>query len=425
MGSRNAFASQSNGHSDLCNHEHEHEEQARSPKRVRLSDDVMPVFQGLETQVGTSLEVDHMILDYAAYNTIKSCLDSRTSGKQQDQSQSLSSNIAISDAFLSIFRARHQAYRPDSDLRFRILLLRLATLFTQRLTSNPTTPPRTALAELRISNTDRARSWIDSADRMPSLSLNTAAFDNDLPIALQELDRNRAHVLNILDIPAEDDQYEDAFYGTSSCISLLDLLPLFMEVLAARNAIMDSNLTEQLMELVCEFMTQACLEQYLVYGAHGTDAIDEAFAWGYKPTDDEHVNSDIHSDGTRTGKEINDMFEDEDYYVEVADWADMKQNQQTQLAPHVEDRASNALEGEDRSIATHLEQVALDHPIEGFETSILGFLEAMSISIPEPVLIQLENGQMDGMSVEETKSFLADCGVATARFFETPIGFKG
>ena len=414
MGSRNAFAGSDND--PPLNGTMEHKDIERPHKRVRLSH----ATAAIETQCAqpdTTLEVDHMILDYTAYQTINACFDSRNLERQSGSSKSLASNLAISDSFLSIFKARHSTYTPDPGLRLRTILLKLTTLLTQRLTRNPTTPSRSTLQELRRANQERARHWIGRRERIPSSSFNTSSFEEDLLISQQELDRNRAHVLHELGVPAEDEDYEDAFYGTSSCVSLLDVLPIFMQVSAARNAMNGSNLTERWMQLAAEFMLQACLEQYLVFGVQGLDAVDEAFAWGYNESadDDRDSGQDVRAIAKTKTTDINEMFEDEDYAVEVEGWSEIKMSYLGDLLQ---------LEGEGEIIA-HLETMAAKYPIAIFESTLLQFLEALSKSITEPVLVQLEKGKLDGMTEQQTQHFLADCGVGMAQLFEARIGTNG
>ena len=405
----------------------------RSAKRARLSEDAVAAIETQCAQSETSLDVDHMILDYVAYQTTNACFASRKVGQQSDSSKSLASNLAISDSFVSIFKARHPTYKPDPELRLRILLLKCTTLFTQRLTSNPTVPAQSSLVNLRRANQERARAWFDSNDRLPSSSFDPTPFDRDLPTSQQQLERNRAHVLRGLEIPAEDEDYEDAYYGTSSCLSLLDILPFFMQVSAARNAMNDSNLTDRWMQLACSFMLQACLEKYLVFGAKGVYAIDEAFSWGYKEHEHDEIDVDVgHGMTSGIDSEVNAMFEDEEYATQVEGWDDIKAAYITLLfSPRSENGSSSqnlpstSAEGAKRmEPISHLETVAAKYPIASFEASLLKFLEALSNSISEPVLAQLENGKLHGMTEQQTQKFLLDCGVDTGNFFEVPVGFK-
>jgi hypothetical protein len=318
----------------------------------------------------------------------------------------------MSNAFLSIFKARHPSYKADPELKFRIKLLKLVILFTQRLTLNPTTPSETSLESLRGSNLERAWNWIRDASNAPSANFSVEGFDDQLPIPAQELERNRVLVLQELDIPAEDEENEEAFYGTSSCVSLLDIMPLFMEVSAARNAMNASNLSERWMDLAAELMLQACLEQYLVVGAQGTDAINTAFAWGYES----EANANAHHSIA-----INDMFEDEEYTTEVEGWSHIKRSYLERLFPSKETLIANGSTDNSsmaRRVDSHLETVVAEFPIAVFETSILDFLDALSKSIPKPLLVQLESGRLDGMDEVETQRFLKDCGVSMESPFE-------
>ncbi|GAB1728433.1 hypothetical protein NU195Hw_g2344t1 [Hortaea werneckii] len=387
-------------------------------KPLHFEDEKLPpASNGLATQDST-LEVDLLILDYITYQATNACLSSRD--LQPSTSFSLSNNLAMSDSFLALFQARHPAYQLDAELHFRLLLLKLTALFTQRLTRNPTTPPKSALEELRQNNQDRAREWIASEERIPSHGYNMRPFDDASAFPSRDiLERNRAHVLHGLNVPAEDEAYEDAHYGTPSCLSLLDLLPLFMEVSAARQVMLaasvpESGLTEQWMQLACSFMLQACLEQYLVAGANGTDAIDEAFAWGQRPKGREEDAND----------EICDMFEDPIYETEVHGWANIKrQYLERILQPaaknswHESSSVPSSPHGaQDRhrlvDLISRLESTATQHPIVQFESDVLGFLHALSESIERPVLVQLEAGQLDGMSTEETTEFIKSCGLS-------------
>ena len=426
MGSVNAFAGSIEGLE--TNGIREHEDTGRPHKRARLSDnDGVAAIQTQCVPTDTALEVDHMILDYTAYKTIEACFASRRSEPQSGSARSLANSLTMSDSFLSIFKARHSTYRPDPELRLRILLLKLTTLFTQRMTSNPTTPAQPALQELRQSNEQRAQYWQHNVWHCPSSSFDTDSFRNNLPISQQELERNRAHVLHELGIPAEDEDYEDAFYGTSSCISLLDIMPLFMKVSAARNAMSGSNLTERWMQLACDFMLQACLEQFLVFGAQGSDAIDEAFAWGYVEDGHGHINGIEEGEPAMSNRdEVDAMFEDDEYAMEVEGWSETKASYLNQLFPSVaggtrsidSDPATakdDTVTSED--VVSHLETLAARFPIATFEASLLGFLEALSKSIPDPVLIQLEAGKLDGMTARETEEFLVECGVSTANVY--------
>lgn len=378
---------------------------ARLPKRRRISPQETTIF----TKTGdldTCLEVDHMTLDYLSHEAITALLANRT--RQRKDPISLQRSLDSVDAFVEMFQAKHPRYTPDPELRFRLLLLKFATLFCQRLTLNATAPSPRALRELRDANHERARDWIGGFHSIPTLKYDMSHFETELPLPRPDLDANRAHILNVLDVPAEDDAYDDAFYGTSASVSMLDILPSFMSMVAARNELNNSTLNPALMHLIADYMLQACLEQYLVRGASGSDAIDEAFAWGFKSTSPIHDNrqadpEDMDSDPADPTDETTRMFQLEDGLAqEVPGWSDVKADYIARLV-------------EQTPIATglidHLEKVAADHPIRDLELTLLDFLRSLAASLPAPVLKQLEGGCLEGMTKAETKAFLRECGL--------------
>lgn len=59
----------------------------------------------------------------------------------------------------------------------------------------------------------------------------------------------------------------------------------------------------------------------------------------------------------------------------------------------------------------HLLQVAAEYPIVDFEAKIISYLTALSQSIDAPVLVQLEQGQLKGLSIEDTDEFKRKVGL--------------
>ncbi|KAK4612324.1 hypothetical protein CLAFUW4_12851 [Fulvia fulva] len=364
----------------------------------------------------TSLELDHMILDYLLYHAIDTCLRSR---EHQQSDEHVERALLQVDEFVALFKRRYGKYNFDAEMRFRQQLLQLVTLFTQRSTQNSTTPSKQALEALRERNKERARQWIGTPSRIPSAEFDAAAFETELPLPVETLEGNRARLLATLDIPAEDDLYDDAFYGTGAAVSLLDLLPMFMGVSAQCNALYDSNMKEPLMQLAATWMLQACLEQYCVFGASGTDAIDEAFAWGYKSGEQ----NDPRSPQRRRTEEraakalgatqqcgvtdsaahlINSMFERESG-GEVDGWQDIREAALEELLPdHI---------GTSRRVAAHLKRKAEAHSYARAEEGFFDYFRALSQCIPLPILVQLERGQLEGMTVQETEEFIKGCGM--------------
>ncbi len=72
---------------------------------------------------------------------------------------------------------------------------------------------------------------------------------------------------------------DNPFHGTPSSPTLLDGFPIFMAL--SSTVAPNASITPAWMVIAGELMLQASLEQYLVYGAQGPEALTEAFAWGY------------------------------------------------------------------------------------------------------------------------------------------------
>ena len=374
------------------------------PKRRKLAPSLPPqaTIYTKTADVRTDLEVDHMILDYMSHQATDDILASRRSGKAQ---AALQHKLVMMDAFLEMFKAKHPSYKPDPELRFRLLLLKFSTLFCHRFVRSAILPSLELLHRLKEENTSRALDWIRDSNRLPSGDRDMSRWETRLPFAPHALEHHRARSLEAVKLQREGNRHGDVFYGTSASIALLDILPLFMRVIAARNELNYSNLTLGLMDLAARFMLQACLEQYLIFGADGSDAIDEAFAWGYKRpqgADEPAAQGSVDSQGVEdVSDETIRMFQaEDDLQEEIPDWRDLKAKYIALLADET-----------GRNLQDHIEQVAKDQPIARFESTILQLLAELAASLPRPVLAQLERGNLDGMGVKETKAFLRSCGL--------------
>lgn len=221
-------------------------------------------------------------------------------------------------------------------LRFRLNLLRFITLFSRRLIPTPVTPSVSSLKSLRTVHQNRARKWHRIRPLDPYADpLFTLTHAEDLPLKAHQLQICRTHVLNKFSIKGHEDLTR--FYGSEGSISLMDLLPTFME-LSADRAGMDNNITERWMELAGEFMLQSTLEKILYFGGGGREALEEGFAWGFLPgleddddNDDANEKMDIDNHDGSAGeawqgeKVVNAMFR-----VDLADEEILDMGEETQ-----------------------------------------------------------------------------------------------
>jgi hypothetical protein len=365
-----------------------------SRKRVRLDPEAQSsLATRANDDIAISLEVDHMILDYLIYQAIKTCLANphHPSSDYDDDMSPVDRCMSQVDDFLALFKMRYPDYKLDAEIRFRQLLLQAVVLFTQRLTSNNNTPSQSSLFALRKQDRNRAQSWIETADGQPVLNFPVDRFASDLPLPTAHLASNREHVLRT-NSTASGDIYHTDYYGTSSSLSLLDLLPLFMKLSAVFQNLLNISVSKIWCELALEWMLQACLEQYLIYGSSGRAVLDQAFAWGYNRVNKGNKDEDM----------INEIFRDDEREGEIPGWKEMRQRTLQKLCPTGE---------ENGELCERLQDLAVGYPMRRTEETILEYLKGLSQSIPEPVLVQLEKGQLAGMTAEQTQEFMRECGL--------------
>lgn len=64
-------------------------------------------------------------------------------------------------------------------------------------------------------------------------------------------------------------------------------------------------------------------------------------------------------------------------------------------------------------VVDHLLQTAAEYLVMDFEAKVFQYLQALSQSVESPVLVQLEQGQLAGLSTEETDEFKARVGLSS------------
>ena len=189
---------------------------------------------------------------------------------------------------------------PD-DMNFQLELLKLTAFFCRRDFRSICTPPQDKLSAYRRINRERAEIRL--------LQLKKIQFTAP-KMSLEPHDLAANRLMLRIDRRIPDDLSKD-FYGSMESFSLLDLLPFFLVVSAEFG---DHNVNEEWMKLAAEWMLQASLEQYLVYGAKGEERATEAFAWGMLKNCE-----GIHSEDVR----VNMLFTDSETGKEIRGWSDL------------------------------------------------------------------------------------------------------
>lgn len=207
-----------------------------------------------------------------------------------------------------MFKANHPDQPVPAGMKFRLRLLRFTTLYTRRLTPCTTAPSMPALRDLRTNNKAQVDRW--SASRV----LEVPQWTESVSAPEDTLQRNRLHVLNQLSVRSPE---AAEFYGTPESVSLHDLLPLFLDLSAESRQMQNSSTKRRWMEMAAEWMLQASLEQFLIYGTGGPEKIADSFVWGYMQQADmsgSHSESDL---------AINALFQQEGGDHQVDGWDDV------------------------------------------------------------------------------------------------------
>ncbi|KAI9670112.1 MAG: hypothetical protein M1829_004840 [Trizodia sp. TS-e1964] len=335
-------------------------------------------------------DVDEMILDYLLYMATNALLEEsqeRAEGSKLAAPSFSKSELPLQmvDSYLPLFKASNSHSDIPESIVFRLHLLKFTTLFTRRLIHSPTTPSPIALTSLRQQNLERATVWLSHnppEPLNPPTPLHTTIFANSLPCPEPSLLSNRREALAAHNLPCT------TFYGTPTSPSLLETLPRYLHFSASVFAAFPdttSPRSESWMRISAEYMLQSALEQYRIYGACRATLARECFAWGYDEQCDAAEDSDE--------QVVNAMF----YKQEPDEWEEVRDEYMLKLFPPEDSKLS---------LAAHLDGVAREFPLVELESKVVEMARALNCE-RLPLLVQLERGQLEGVSKEETAELLA------------------
>lgn len=238
--------------------------------------------------------------------------------------------------------------------------------------------------------------WMTNNEEKKLFDHNSWATFRALQVNCSVLAENYHTMLLQLKIPPGN-QIRDR----DKIISLLDIIPEFMALCAIAAPILSDEMS---MELAAQFMMQACLEQYHIFGNLSPEIINEAFAWGPKGIDDAisetnsskrqitlpHADPEVHF--TSSADAINN----------VSIWWKKRAEYMDRLRP--ESGVSHHI---------HLQNLSNAFPIFQFEGMIIDFLTHLIEKLEVPVLLQLERGQLGELSRTETENLKKRVGYGT------------
>ncbi len=186
--------------------------------------------------------------------------------------------------------------------------------------------------------------------------------------------------------------------------TLGSIIPLFFNISARIACFINQSMSEQWIELAAEFMLQAALESGLTPdgAVEGGNPLALSFGWGWVPS----TYWDNFDSGDKSAIEaeltINDMFANDrgNQLKEYPAWQKTRLKYMSVLADlHTREELDN------QDLVTLLQEIADEYPVRDFERRVVAFAKAMWEFCRRPFLIQLEKGEVKGMTNSELEDF--------------------
>ncbi|KAL9034882.1 MAG: hypothetical protein Q9180_005164, partial [Flavoplaca navasiana] len=188
-------------------------------------------------------------------------------------------------------------------------------------------------------------------------------------------------------------------------ISLSQTLPLFLALSAVQNELQGSTITEIWMMLAAGYMAQAYIEQVVLYQKERPGLLEEVFQWGY--------DAGCRAEQGSEQWQINDMFGADESSISL--WESIRRE-------HVEAvRAPSSIifietsakrwymiqlrRSDHTSLTDHLASMTAGAlSVVAFKEKVSEFLTGLLSAYAAPLLIQLERGEVVGLSRKATRA---------------------
>lgn len=345
------------------------------------------------TNPETSLEVDLMILDYFLCTTINAVLNEHIAQRSGHQTsgayesllgtfeglfsshpalRSILHMLIMASVILTMFKANHPGQYVPDELQIKLQILTFANLMFRRHIQSWWLPSGATLHDQRKKNMERAKRWM-RCHSDSNLEIMHYGGSAKPVIPKSTLATNRRDMMSHLCVFCDQD-----FPDSEFCVSLLDILPEYV----ALCKMVPLNVTHSWMNGAVVFMLQAAIEQILIYGNIIEDSIDEAFAWDWVEV---------------TGQVL---WTSENNDAEASMWENKRISLKTSL-----------LNNQRPTWEDHFRHLLTEFPLLHFDEMILELLSGLLKMLNTPVLMQLEAGKLDGLTVTETEAFKDRIGV--------------
>jgi hypothetical protein len=363
-----------------------------------------------------ALDVDEMILEYLLYNTIKAQLcDLRSRGKAEHGAYNRDIGAAtrliqVFDQYLELFKHNHPDYDFSPEIDFSIMLLQFVVLFTQR--HSPKWLSQSSRDKLKQSSTQYSAIRLEWWDARHPPERQQSSREEDivnswrgfftLPTGGTEKETTAASLRNLQ-------------AQASKSIPLLELLPVFLHLSAEMATNLGQDVTQQWMVLAVEFMLQSAWEKLVYLDADGTkEPLKAAFGWGHWESWDELSDAWTASDASVEVKtedmRIARMFSTRDKsgeFVIMPEWSKVKLEYLSAFGTSP-DGSQECPQHAQRWQVKRLREIRDRFPMEVFDGKIADFLEGLWKLGDKPLLVEIEQGKVEGWTKEEFEEFMGN-----------------
>src|SRR5271154_2751784 len=361
-----------------------------------------------------ALDVDEMILEYLLYKTIKAHLrDLRSRGEagHGGYNQDIGAAtrlIQVFDQYLELFKNNHPDYAFSPEIDFSIMLLQFVALFTQR--HSPKWLSQSSRDKLKQSSTQYSAIRLEWWDAQHPPERQQSSREEDivnswrgfftLPTGGTEKETTAASLRNLQ-------------AQASKSIPLLELLPVFLHLSAEMAANLGQDVTQQWMVLAVEFMLQSAWEKLVYFDADGTkEPLKAAFGWGHWENwgelSDAWTASDASAEVKTGDMRIARMFSTRDKsgeFVVVPEWSKVKLEYLSAFGTSP-DGSQECPQHAQRWQVKRLKEIKDRFPIEVFDGKIADYLEGLWKLGEKPLLVEIEQGKVEGWTKEEFEEFM-------------------
>jgi hypothetical protein len=201
-----------------------------------------------------------------------------------------------------------------------------------------------------------------------------------------------------------NEPYSEPWNKPRPAATLSSISPLFFTISARIAGFIDQGISEQWVELAAQFMLQTALESLLTggKGQSGDSPLALAFAWGWIPS----KYWEDYESGDETSLEnemmINNMFEDdqENGISERQIWQGTRLEYMSLFdGPPSGQALGNTV------LAERLQEITREYPIHDFERKVMIFSRGMWEFCRKPLLVQIEDGRVEGLTNSEFEDF--------------------